>query len=194
MKPVGHAVESTFNGDSAFDKFGISVSGAGDVNGDGVADLVVGAYGDDNKGRDSGSARLLVSQQVNPGKAMVYGAPCAESRGYLPRIGVVGRAVISQTVTVTLNSAPASAAALLVIGPRVNIALGGGCTLVVFPVIVLGAKTTAAGRVRFPIPLANNPSLVGLKASVQWAIEDPVNKMLAASDGMALQVGSPYPK
>ena len=48
-----------FDGDSAGDEFGFSVSGAGDVNGDGFADLIVGAFDDDNNGKDSGSARVL---------------------------------------------------------------------------------------------------------------------------------------
>ena len=46
-------------GDSVEDRFGWSVSGAGDVNGDGRADFIVGATHDDPAGIDSGSAYVF---------------------------------------------------------------------------------------------------------------------------------------
>jgi hypothetical protein len=59
LSGVNGAILRTFNGDSAGDFFGVSVSGAGDVDADGFADLIVGAIQDDNNGVDSGSARVF---------------------------------------------------------------------------------------------------------------------------------------
>ena len=54
-----YATLYTFTGDTAGDQFGRSVSGAGDVDGDGYPDLVIGAPFDDNAGTSSGSARVF---------------------------------------------------------------------------------------------------------------------------------------
>ena len=46
-------------GDASGDFFGLSVSGAGDINGDGLADLIVGAPRSDANGEDAGAAYVL---------------------------------------------------------------------------------------------------------------------------------------
>ncbi len=56
---VTHTPLYTFHGDDSNDRFGFSVSGAGDVDADGFDDLIVGAPRDDNNGSSSGSARVF---------------------------------------------------------------------------------------------------------------------------------------
>lgn len=52
----------TFTGEAAGDIFGLSVSGAGDVNNDGFDDLIVGAFGNDAGGLDAGRAYVYSGQ------------------------------------------------------------------------------------------------------------------------------------
>jgi len=56
------SVLRTFMGEMDDDELGSSVSGAGDVNGDGYADLIVGAPGNDAGGPDAGRAYVYSGQ------------------------------------------------------------------------------------------------------------------------------------
>ncbi len=47
------------NGEAAYDRSGFSVASAGDVNGDGFDDLIIGAYGSDPKGPESGASYVV---------------------------------------------------------------------------------------------------------------------------------------
>lgn len=49
-------------GDATGDSFGFSVSGAGDINGDGINDLVVGAHRGDDGGTDAGEAYVILGR------------------------------------------------------------------------------------------------------------------------------------
>ena len=52
--------DAKFTGEMDDDKAGCSVAGAGDVDGDGFGDLLVGAYGSDSGGIDAGAAYLIL--------------------------------------------------------------------------------------------------------------------------------------
>ena len=57
--PTPEAItERFFTGQAAGDNFGYSASSAGDVNGDGFDDFIVGAYFNDAGGSNSGSAYI----------------------------------------------------------------------------------------------------------------------------------------
>ncbi|NOX17411.1 MAG: hypothetical protein GXO87_03905, partial [Chlorobi bacterium] len=55
---------ASFTGESAYDNSGYSVSGAGDVNGDGYDDLLIGAWKNDENGNEAGKAYLILGKST----------------------------------------------------------------------------------------------------------------------------------
>jgi hypothetical protein len=70
------------NGQSSNDQSGISVSSAGDVNGDGLADLIVGAYRSDPSGRTNAGRSYVIFGQTG-GAAVDLWAVAAGSGGFV---------------------------------------------------------------------------------------------------------------
>ncbi|MDP4009887.1 MAG: tail fiber domain-containing protein, partial [Candidatus Shapirobacteria bacterium] len=58
------AANASFWGEDADDSSGSSVSGVGDVNGDGYDDFIIGAYGDDDGGSSAGQTYLILSNEI----------------------------------------------------------------------------------------------------------------------------------
>ena len=57
-------------GDAPYDNAGFSVSGAGDINGDGYADLIIGARGGDDGGDNAGEAYVVFGKQDGFGRVI----------------------------------------------------------------------------------------------------------------------------
>ena len=55
------AADAKLIGENSLDLAGSSVSGAGDVDGDGFDDILVGAWGEDSGGTGAGAAYLLTN-------------------------------------------------------------------------------------------------------------------------------------
>ena len=61
----------------------LSVSGAGDVNGDGIDDLIIGAYADPN-GRDAGASYVVFGTPADPAAAIEDLIADVEAAGLQP--------------------------------------------------------------------------------------------------------------
>lgn len=79
------------NGQAEFDSAGVSVSGAGDINGDGISDIIVGARGSSHSGDNTGRGYAFFGKAdvaavelgtLGAGGVVLNGEAMSDSAGY----------------------------------------------------------------------------------------------------------------
>lgn len=193
------------DGRSNYGYFGHSVSSAGDTDGNGLAEVIIGAPGDDNNGAGAGAAFVYGMDftgpgVVQPGFADTYGTACAGGNNRLPRIGANGPAAIGETHSITLRGAPlgvASSAFLVIGAPRPPLSLApiglNGCSLLVTNLVQVNLLTDTSGMAQVNVPIPDEPLMIGLGFASQWMVLDPgapYSHPLSFSDGLLTIIGS----
>ncbi len=186
------------HGDAVGDTFGACVSNAGDIDADGVYDVIVGAPGVDRADIDSGSAYVFDRLPHVPAVENIHGTACVGADGRLPRIGYIGHAQIGTVIQITLRGAAISTpVAGLAVGHATELPLDflglTGCTVYTEPFTTVIVPTDSFGMASISVLIANDPGLFGVAVEFQWMIVDhgaPYSLPLSFSDAMTLIYGN----
>ena len=181
----------TFGGESS--DFGFAAV-AMDTNGDSRMDAIVSEFG----------KQVLVYDappKANPPSQLTFGAICPDSAGRLPRASHSPDPRINSTGYLSMDSGPRSSVTILHVGlkrlPPMNLQAINmpGCWWHVLPMVQLGGiPTDSLGRVRMPLTIPNNITLIGSKVSFQWTPVDlglgNTVLQVVASNGYEVKIGA----
>jgi hypothetical protein len=116
----------------------------------------------------------------------VFGSGCAGTGGNVPVLGFTGDLAASSNFSVDLSSAKPSSPALVAIGvTKSTLPFGGGCDLLITPLVVVGVQTSATGTASLPAQTPNTLPAVGTNVHVQFGVTDSS----AAGIGVAMSNG-----
>ena len=186
---------ATIVGDRVGDSFGASVDGLGDIDGDGFADLVVGAPRADLGGSiDIGEVKVISLVGIPVG-ANSFGSGCAGSTGVVPVLQTSGgnpdASAGNPNFLIVLSNAVPTAPTFLIVGvsntfwaapaiplPASLAAVGfPACSLAVSAEFLLPTSTSSSGSQFVPMPVPANTALVGQSVYFQWFVLDPPGAM-----------------
>lgn len=133
------------------------------------------------------------------GAQTLYGAGTAGSGGVAPRIWYTGPVTAGALASIDLERAVGGMPAFLLLGwSRVDLPVFGMQLLVQPQLGLFGgfasgvAGAPAQGRLSLPLPLPNQPALIGGVFDFQWAVLDPGTVGgFAATTGLELRVAPP---
>ncbi len=189
------SVISTLYGQTAGDWFGFAVGSAGDVDGDGYGDVIIGATFDDSPTVMScGSWRVYsFGGAGTPPRSFVRGSGCRGSDGNQPRIDLYGRAALGQGYTAKLRGALPNSIAVLVFGAQWDQPIGPAapdCVVYPTPLDLKLAMSDANGLSELtPVPqIPSDPALIGAELHHQWVVLDAAANPLGVSGSNDLVV------
>lgn len=126
----GSVVDSFFTATPGF--YGYSVSAAGDANGNGTPDVLIGAPFDDTAGQNAGRAELLTPIC---GSATTYSVGCPGEGGFTPRVVITGCPTTANRIDIGIEDGLGGSLAFLFFGAgQAPFPIGAGCALDLAPV------------------------------------------------------------
>lgn len=170
--------------------FGSSIASAGDVNGDSLIDVIIGAA---NEGPLVSGAAYVYSGKC--GNITEYGPGCPGAGGFTPKLTTfAGCANVGQSLTLNMTEGLGGSIALLLIGGGTGeIPIGGGCSVLlssIYPAIIpipLGGAGLGSGS--FTLFATTPPNAAGQTFAVQALVQDPsLTSGFSASNGLLLEV------
>lgn len=185
-----HVLSGTASGD----RFGYELHAAGDLDGDGRGELVIGAIGTDAHGSESGSVYVYSFGSASCAGGSHEAVPgCPGIKGFTPVLTSSGCAMTGASIGITLTNGVGGAPAWLVVGDTLaSIPLGGSClfaptpVLAVLPIGALHGLGPSFGW--YALQLGPSPPLPsGASASAQafaFDLASPIG--ISASNGLQL--------
>ncbi len=187
-----------FDGANAEDWLGYSVDGAGDIDGDGATEVIIGVPFDDHAATDAGAALIYDFDVPGPtARTVRFGSPCAHANHFLPRVGWVGHPIVGRSFELRLRAGAWAAPVVLNLGTPIDLDLTGygmpGCHLLanIDVISVVLTASTFGTATSGPIAIPDVPAAIGVQLAAQWiAVDTAANPLgFVLSDSVRLTIG-----